>query len=131
MRNLVNEREGKRPHERKGHAWQDNIKLELDYVNWILLDHDRWQLCIPKCANWKIKIYINCMLYWRGEEYRKEGEVRKSFRKGMEAGQKKGIGNDYSNSNGPFTLVVMVTLVLVSPPTALVLVVVVVVAAVP
>ena len=46
-----------------------------------------------------------------------EEGVRKSFRKGREAGQKKSdreIGNDCSNSGQPFTLVVMVTLVIVS-----------------
>jgi hypothetical protein len=56
MRNLVSDREGKRPRERKRHAWKDNIKMELDGANWIPLDRDRWQLCIPKCANWKMKI---------------------------------------------------------------------------
>jgi hypothetical protein len=90
MRNVVSEREGKRPHDRKRHAWKDNIKMELGRLNWIPLDHDRWQLCIPKCVNWKIKIYTLIRCYFGGGgNVGKRRRVRKSCRKGMEAGQKK------------------------------------------
>jgi len=40
--------------------------MNLDGVKWISVDQDRWQLCIPKCANWKIKIYINYVISYIG-----------------------------------------------------------------
>jgi hypothetical protein len=42
MRNLVSELEEKRPHESKIHVWKDNIRMDLDGVNWIPLDQGRW-----------------------------------------------------------------------------------------
>jgi hypothetical protein len=43
---LVGKLEGKRPHGRRGHRWEDNIKMDLQDVgcrgmDWIELDQDR------------------------------------------------------------------------------------------
>jgi transposase len=58
---LVGRPEGKRPRGRRGHRWDDNIKMGLremgfDGANWIQLARDRvqWRACVNTVMNLRI-----------------------------------------------------------------------------
>ena len=58
---LVRKPEGKRPHERPRHRWEDNIKMDLqevgcEFMDWIELaqDRDRWWVLVNVVMNLQI-----------------------------------------------------------------------------
>jgi len=60
-RTLVGKPEGKRPHGRPRHRWDDNIKMDLQetwfrYMDWIGLaqDRDRWRTLVSAVMNLRV-----------------------------------------------------------------------------
>ena len=58
---LVGKPEGKKPHERPRHRWEDNIKMDLQEVgcegiDWIDLaqDRDRWRALVKAVVNLRV-----------------------------------------------------------------------------
>jgi hypothetical protein len=58
---LVGKREGKRPLGRPKHTWEDNIKLDLRYLEWggmgwidLAQDRDQWRAVVSMVMNLRV-----------------------------------------------------------------------------
>jgi len=53
---LVGKPEGKRPHGRPRHRWEDNIKEGCGCIDWIepVQDRDRWQALVNAVTNLRV-----------------------------------------------------------------------------